>query len=93
MKRAINAETGEQVAIKIIDIQNLEKEGMEKQVKREILVLKNIKHRNVVQMIEVIKSANHIYIVMEVVTGGELFDKIGNSLFYLSHPTSGTKAI
>ncbi len=27
-------------------------------------------------MKEVLKSTNHIYIVMELITGGELFDKI-----------------
>lgn len=50
---------------------------MERQVKKEITVLKSIRHRNVVRMIEVLKSANHIYIVMELICGGELFDRIG----------------
>lgn len=49
---------------------------MEKQMKREISVLKSIQHENVVSMIEVLKSSNHFYIVMELITGGELFDKI-----------------
>jgi 5'-AMP-activated protein kinase, catalytic alpha subunit len=49
---------------------------MEKQMKREISVLKSIQHENVVTMIEVLKSSNHFYIVMELITGGELFDKI-----------------
>lgn len=76
MKRAINTDTGEVVAIKIINITSLQKEGMEKQMKREISVLKSIQHENVVSMIEVLKSSNHFYIVMELITGGELFDKI-----------------
>ena len=45
-------------------------------MKREISVLKSIQHENVVTMIEVLKSSNHFYIVMELITGGELFDKI-----------------
>jgi serine/threonine protein kinase len=76
VKRGLNTETGEIVAIKIINITSLQKEGMEKQMKREISVLKSIQHENVVSMIEVLKSSNHFYIVMELVTGGELFDKI-----------------
>jgi serine/threonine protein kinase len=76
VKRAVHVETREVVAIKIVNIQNLEKQGMENQVKREISVLKSMKHDNVVQMKEVLKSTNHIYIVMELITGGELFDKI-----------------
>ena len=58
MKRALNTETGEYVAIKIVNIEALQKEGMEKQLKREISVLKSIKHPNVVEMIEVLKSQN-----------------------------------
>jgi len=76
VKRAVNTETGEVVAIKIINITSLQKEGMEKQMKREISVLKSIQHENVVTMLEVLKSSNHFYIVMELITGGELFDKI-----------------
>jgi 5'-AMP-activated protein kinase catalytic alpha subunit len=49
---------------------------MEKQMKREISVLKSISHPNVVSLIEVLKSSNHFYIVMELITEGELFDKI-----------------
>jgi len=76
VKRGIHIDTREVVAVKIVNIQSLEKQGMEKQVKREISVLKSMKHSNIVQMKEVLKSTNHIYIVMEIVTGGELFDKI-----------------
>lgn len=76
VKRGINTDNGEIVAIKIINITSLQKEGMEKQMKREISVLKSIQHDNVVSMIEVLKSSNHFYIVMELVTGGELFDRI-----------------
>ncbi|EFC47690.1 serine/threonine protein kinase [Naegleria gruberi] len=76
VKRAIDTETQIQYAIKIVDISSVAKEGMEKQVRNEISVLKQIKHPNVVQLKEVLKSANNIYIVMELITGGELFDKI-----------------
>jgi len=38
--------------------------------------MKILKHRNVIGLKEVLQSQNHIYIVLELVTGGELFDKI-----------------
>jgi serine/threonine protein kinase len=63
-------------AIKIIDKQLLIKEHMEEQLKREIAVMKLLKHENIVQLREVLQTANHIYLVLEIVTGGELFDKI-----------------
>lgn len=55
----------------------IKKEKMEDQLKREIAIMKILKHSNIVQLQEVLQSAKHIYIVLEIVTGGELFDKIG----------------
>ncbi|KAL5977154.1 CBL-interacting serine/threonine-protein kinase 23 [Asimina triloba] len=47
-------------------------------IKREISTMKLIRHPNVVRMYEVMASKTKIYIVLEYVTGGELFDKITN---------------
>eukprot|EP01018_Ginkgo_biloba_P032981 Gb_25413 [translate_table: standard] len=47
-------------------------------IKREISTMNLIKHPNVVQLHEVMASKTKIYIVLEFVTGGELFDKIVN---------------
>ncbi|KAF5182108.1 Non-specific serine/threonine protein kinase [Thalictrum thalictroides] len=41
--------------------------------------MKLIKHPNVVQLFEVLASKTRIYIVLEFVDGGELFDKIVNN--------------
>ncbi|CUG82099.1 serine-threonine protein kinase, putative [Bodo saltans] len=76
VKVGTDAETGETWAIKIIDKEQLAKERMEEQLKREIAVMKMLKQANIVQLKEVMQTANHIYLVLELVTGGELFDKI-----------------
>lgn len=76
VKLANDSELKETWAIKIIDKEQLQKERMEEQLKREIAVMKMLKHPNVVQLKEVMQTANHIYLVLELVTGGELFDKI-----------------
>ncbi|OWM63244.1 hypothetical protein CDL15_Pgr010644 [Punica granatum] len=47
-------------------------------IKREIGTLKLLKHPNVVRLHEVLASKTKIYMVLEYVTGGELFDKIAN---------------
>eukprot|EP00249_Psilotum_nudum_P012507 c23824_g2_i4 orf=1296-2120(-) len=73
VKYARNTDTGEVVAIKIIDKEKILKRKM---IKREISTMKLIKHPNVVQLFEVIASRKYVYIVMEYVNGGELFDKI-----------------
>ncbi|KAB2057434.1 hypothetical protein ES319_A11G168600v1 [Gossypium barbadense] len=45
-------------------------------IKREISTMKVILHPNVIRLYEVMASKTKIYIVLELVTGGELFDKI-----------------
>ncbi|XP_011085229.1 CBL-interacting serine/threonine-protein kinase 23 [Sesamum indicum] len=76
VKFARNVETGENVAIKILDKEKVLKHKMIGQIKREISTMKLIRHPNVIRMYEVMASKTKIYIVMEFVTGGELFDKI-----------------
>ncbi|KAM0887284.1 hypothetical protein ACQ4PT_029154 [Festuca glaucescens] len=76
VKFAKNVETGENVAIKILDKEKLLKHKMIEQLKREISTMKLIRHPNVIRMHEVMASKTKIYIVIELVTGGELFDKI-----------------
>ncbi|KAG8385254.1 hypothetical protein BUALT_Bualt03G0022900 [Buddleja alternifolia] len=76
VKFARNVETGENVAIKILDKEKVLKHKMIGQIKREISTMKLIRHPNVIRMFEVMASKTKIYIVMEFVTGGELFDKI-----------------
>lgn len=75
---ARNIETGEPVAIKILDKEKVLKHKLVEQIKREISTMKLIKHPNVVRLHEVMGSKSKIFIVMEYVTGGELFDKIIN---------------
>ncbi|KAL3616873.1 CBL-interacting serine/threonine-protein kinase 23 [Castilleja foliolosa] len=76
VKFARNLETGENVAIKILDKEKVLKHKMIGQIKREISTMKLIRHPHVIRMFEVMASKTKIYIVMEFVTGGELFDKI-----------------
>ncbi|KAJ3679143.1 hypothetical protein LUZ60_017154 [Juncus effusus] len=78
VKFARNVETGENVAIKILDKEKVLRHKMIGQIKREISTMKLIKHPNVIRMFEVMASKTKIYIVMELVTGGELFDKIAS---------------
>ncbi|KAH9747991.1 CBL-interacting serine/threonine-protein kinase 23 [Citrus sinensis] len=78
VKFARNTETGENVAIKILDKEKVLKHKMIGQIKREISTMKLIRHPNVIRMYEVMASKTKIYIVLEFVTGGELFDKIAS---------------
>ncbi|KAK8939611.1 CBL-interacting serine/threonine-protein kinase 12 [Platanthera guangdongensis] len=73
---ARNARTGESVAIKVIDKEKILKGGLIAHVKREIEILRRVRHPNIVQLFEVMATKAKIYFVMEYVRGGELFNKV-----------------
>ena len=72
----MNCDTGEAVAIKVLDKEKIQKQNMGNQIKKEISIMKMVKHKYIVGMIEVLASKTKIFIVLDLVTGGELFDKI-----------------
>nr|AGT16297.1 CBL-interacting serine/threonine-protein kinase [Saccharum hybrid cultivar R570] len=76
VKLARHADTGRTFAIKILDRQRILAMKINEQIKREIATLKLLKHPNVVRLYEVSASKTKIYMVLEYVNGGELFDKI-----------------
>ncbi|CAI9266403.1 unnamed protein product [Lactuca saligna] len=76
VKFAQNTETGESVAMKLLDRATIIKHKMVDQIKREISIMKLVRHPNVVRLHEVLASRTKIYIILEFITGGELFDKI-----------------
>lgn len=76
VKFAQNTETGESVAIKVLAKSTILKHKMVDQIKREISIMKIVRHPYIVRLHEVLASKTKIFIVLEFVTGGELFDKI-----------------
>ncbi|CAM9001055.1 hypothetical protein QQ045_000950 [Rhodiola kirilowii] len=73
---ARNLQNGKSVAMKVVGKEKVIKVGMTEQVKREISVMKMVKHPNIVELHEVMASKSKIYFAMELVRGGELFSKI-----------------
>jgi serine/threonine protein kinase len=69
-------DTGKQYAVKIIDKEQLIRENMEDQLKREISIMKMLNHPFIVNLYDVLQTQNNIYLILELVTGGELFDRI-----------------
>ncbi|CAM8945836.1 unnamed protein product [Rhodiola kirilowii] len=73
---ARNLKNGKSVAMKVVAKEKVIQVGMMEQVKREISVMKMVKHPNIVELHEVMASKSKIYFAMELVRGGELFSKI-----------------
>ncbi|KAK8457360.1 hypothetical protein SEVIR_3G173000v4 [Setaria viridis] len=68
--------TGHKVAIKILNRRKIRSMEMEEKVKREIKILRLFMHPHIIRLYEVIDTPADIYVVMEYVKSGELFDYI-----------------
>ena len=69
--------TGETVAIKILDKMILSQTPEDYElVRQEISILKIVKHKYIVQLYEILQTAQHIFIVMEYCEGKDLMDYI-----------------
>ena len=66
----------EKCAIKIVDKRLLEDTKDIQRLKKEIKILKNIRHKNIIQLFDIMESKTNLYFVMEYCKGGELFDYI-----------------
>ena len=76
VKLAVHQDTGVKRALKIMDKAKIRASGMGEQIKKEISIMQTLRHANIIQLIEVLASPTSIYLVLELVTGGELFDVI-----------------
>ncbi len=76
VKLATNVQTNEKVAIKILDKSRIESSEDIKRLEREICILKKIRHKNIIQLYEIMESRKNLYLVMEYCEGKELFDYI-----------------
>jgi serine/threonine protein kinase len=71
-------ETGEAFAIKIIKKKEYDPKEME-YILREVNIMKSMSHDNVVNTFDIFDSKEYLYIVLEFMEGGELFDVIANA--------------
>ncbi|NP_001084190.1 calcium/calmodulin dependent protein kinase ID S homeolog [Xenopus laevis] len=78
--------TGKLFAVKCIPKKALK--GKESSIENEIAVLRKIKHENIVALEDIYESPSHLYLVMQLVSGGELFDRIVEKGFYTEKDAS-----
>ncbi|KAG6656320.1 hypothetical protein CIPAW_04G014400 [Carya illinoinensis] len=68
--------TGHKVAVKILNRRKIKNMEMEEKVRREIKILRLFMHPHIIRLYEVVDTPADIYVVMEYVKSGELFDYI-----------------
>lgn len=78
VKECRHRETRQAYAMKIIDKSKLK--GKEDMVDSEILIIQSLSHPNIVKLHEVYETDAEIYLIMEYVQGGDLFDAIIESV-------------
>ncbi|XP_004345488.1 5'-AMP-activated protein kinase catalytic subunit alpha-2 [Capsaspora owczarzaki ATCC 30864] len=76
VKRARHEFTGHEVAVKILNRNKIKSLDMVSKIRREIQYLKLFRHPHIIKLYEVISTPTDIFMVMEYVSGGELFEYI-----------------
>ena len=76
--RCVSRADGQSYACKIIDKKHIEQRfaGMIEQFHTEIEALRSLHHPNIITLYDVYITDEKIYIVMELMSGGELFDYV-----------------
>ncbi len=76
VKLGIYLPNNEKVAIKILEKEKIIDKTDMNRIKKEIEILKQLRHNNIVHLYNVIETSTHIYLIMEYINGVELFDYI-----------------
>ncbi|EGR32768.1 protein kinase domain protein [Ichthyophthirius multifiliis] len=69
-----NTLTGENVAIKVIDLQQIKDEYTWSLISQEIYIMQKLNNKNIVRLIDVYQTQNNAYIVTELCQGGDLIE-------------------
>ncbi|XP_006502129.1 serine/threonine-protein kinase DCLK2 isoform X2 [Mus musculus] len=80
VKECVDRYTGKEFALKIID--KAKCCGKEHLIENEVSILRRVKHPNIIMLVEEMETATDLFLVMELVKGGDLFDAITSSTKY-----------
>uniref|UniRef100_A0A4W3JQ04 Serine/threonine-protein kinase DCLK1 n=1 Tax=Callorhinchus milii TaxID=7868 RepID=A0A4W3JQ04_CALMI len=87
VKECIERSTNREYALKIINKSKCR--GKEHMIQNEVSILRRVKHPNIVLLIEEMDTPSELYLVMELVKGGDLFDAITSTNKYTERDASG----
>uniref|UniRef100_A0A8D2MN61 non-specific serine/threonine protein kinase n=1 Tax=Zonotrichia albicollis TaxID=44394 RepID=A0A8D2MN61_ZONAL len=83
VKECRHCDSNQIYAMKIVDKSKLM--GKEDMMESEILIIRSLSHPNIVSLIEVYETEAEIYLILEYVPGGDLFDAIIESVKFTEH--------
>ncbi|CAJ1065092.1 serine/threonine-protein kinase DCLK1-like isoform X1 [Xyrichtys novacula] len=86
VRECVERSTGREYALKIINKDKCK--GKEHMIQSEVSILRRVKHPNVVLLIEEMDTHGDLFLVMELVKGGDLFDAITSSNKYTERDAS-----
>jgi calcium/calmodulin-dependent protein kinase I len=81
VKKAVLRSTGEERAVKIVHKSAMDEDEISA-LSNEINILSEVDHPNIVKLYEAFETDEYFYIVMELMQGGELFDRIIEQEFF-----------
>ncbi|XP_034746209.1 serine/threonine-protein kinase DCLK1-like isoform X2 [Etheostoma cragini] len=87
VRECVEHSTGREYALKIINKGKCR--GKEHMIQNEVAILRRVKHPNIVLLIEEMDTYSELYLVMELVKGGDLFDAITSANRYTERDASG----
>lgn len=74
VKKCVDRKTNKTYAVKIIDKALCE--GKEEMIETEVSLLRSVNHQNIVGLVEEFDTPTKLYLVLQYVSGGELFERI-----------------
>ncbi|XP_072552646.1 serine/threonine-protein kinase DCLK2 [Salminus brasiliensis] len=86
VKECVERATGQEYALKIID--KAKCSGKEHLIANEVAILRRVRHPSIIMLIEEVDTPAELYLVMELVKGGDLFDAITSSTKYTERDAS-----
>lgn len=91
VKTAIHKKSGKRVAIKVMSKKEMTVQDVELQ-RREIEILKMCQHPYIIRLLDIFENQDYIYIIMENLSGGDLFTYLEKRDFDINEKRAKTLA-
>eukprot|EP00421_Protoceratium_reticulatum_P068336 CAMPEP_0168415366 /NCGR_PEP_ID=MMETSP0228-20121227/30197_1 /TAXON_ID=133427 /ORGANISM="Protoceratium reticulatum, Strain CCCM 535 (=CCMP 1889)" /LENGTH=457 /DNA_ID=CAMNT_0008429177 /DNA_START=9 /DNA_END=1379 /DNA_ORIENTATION=- len=74
--RGVSRESGKPLAIK--SLSKAHAKNVRRRFRQEVAIMKMIDHPNIIKLVETFETKTHMYLVMELCTGGDLYQRLSS---------------